>query len=69
MAQSREGAAVDTGALSILPVIVGMALAALFVAGLLLGGRAEDDFTYFAGLAFAGFSLFLGWRYFDRYLP
>ncbi|MBI3515390.1 MAG: hypothetical protein HY060_15220 [Proteobacteria bacterium] len=57
------------GARAALPVLVGIVVIALFVLGLLLGGRAEDDFTYFAGLAFAGFSLLVGWRYLDRLLP
>jgi hypothetical protein len=59
----------DHGARAILPMLVGGMVVALFVLGLLLGGHAEDDFTYFAGLAFVGFSLLVGWRYLDRLLP
>ncbi len=59
----------DVGARAVLPVLMGLVVLALVVCGLILGGKAEDDFTYFAGLAFAGFGLFVGWRYFARQLP
>jgi len=68
MAHSVETAG-ESGAAAVLPPLVGTAVAAIFVLGMLLGGAAEDDYTYFAGLAFAGFSLVVGWRYFGRLLP
>lgn len=59
----------EPGARTILPLIAGVLLAALFILGLTLSGAAEDDYTYFAGLAFAGFSLLITGRYFGRLLP
>jgi hypothetical protein len=66
---ARPAGGADAGPGAVLPVLVGVVLVVLFILGLVLGGAAEDDFTYFAGLAFAGFSLLVGWRYFDRHLP
>ena len=59
----------DAGGRAVLPMLFGIAMVALFVVGLVLGSGAVDDYTYFAGLALAGFSLFVGARYASRYLP
>jgi len=59
----------DVGGRVVLPMLFGVAMLALFVVGLVLGSGAVDDYTYFAGLALAGFSLFVGARYASRYLP
>ncbi|HUA53891.1 MAG TPA: hypothetical protein VMB81_17080 [Candidatus Sulfotelmatobacter sp.] len=59
----------ETGARAALPLLFGIAMAVLFLLGLVLASGAVDDYTYFAGLMLAGFSLFVGARYARRYLP
>ncbi len=72
MARSLQNFANDdraTPGAAIAPVLMGIVFVALVLIGLILGGNAEDDFTYFAGLTLAGFGLFIGWRYASRLLP
>ena len=69
MANSARSVAGDAGGRVVLPMLFGIAMLVLFVVGLVLGSGAIDDYTYFAGLALAGFGLFVGARYASRHLP
>lgn len=53
----------------LMPLAAVIALAAVFVMGLLLAANSVDDYSYGAGLAFAGFTLFLLGRYLGPRLP